>query len=94
MYNPKNKYINRRCGRFGQEVLSVVELNLMHPEWLDVTVNSLLFAILNVFQALMHSRGYNLIAVKPWSTQQRPIVGLDVNDIEFSRRFQASGLQV
>jgi hypothetical protein len=66
----------------------------MHSEWLDITVNSLLFAILNVFQALVHNRGYNLIAVKPWSTQQRPIGGLNVNDVELGRRFQAFALQV
>jgi hypothetical protein len=66
----------------------------MHPERLDVIVNSLLFAILTVFQALVQSRRYNLITVKPWSTHQRTIGGLGVNNVEFGRRFQASALQV
>jgi hypothetical protein len=74
--------------------LGVIELDLMHPEWFDVIVNSLLFSILNIFQTLVQNRGYNMIAVKPWSTQQRPIGGLGVNDVELSRRFQASALQV
>jgi hypothetical protein len=40
----------------------------MHAEWLDITVNSFLPAILNVFQTLMQREEYDLVAVKSGST--------------------------
>jgi hypothetical protein len=58
----------RYYGRFGQEVLGVIEFDLVHPEWLDITVDSLLFVILNIFQALVQSKGYNVVVVKPRTT--------------------------